>query len=523
MGCRPSSRRRERSPERTIRWQVGSLVAALCVGFLWPEPVAGQDLRLLQATKAQDWAQVRSLLEQKADVKTRQGDGATALHWAVYHDELAAADAMVRAGAPLNTANDLGVTPLDLACDNGSAAMVEKLLAAGANPNATLPSGETLLMTAARSGSGAAVKALLARGAAVNVREKTEGQTALMWAVSRRAPAVVKALIDAGADVKARSNVRREVVARSLNTDRPGAIATIEEGGFTPLLFAARQGDTASAELLLAAGADVNDTAPFGTSTLVVAAHSGRGAFAAFLLTKGADPDAAGAGYTALHAAVLRGDTILVKALLAHGANPNARMTNGSPVGRQASTRLVLDAALSGATPFFLAAKYVEVEAMRALAEGGANTRLGLDDGTTPLMVAAGMLSSGLGRGGKDRREREVDSAEIELTLTQNEDTRRTMGSGIEGVKLAVQLGADVNAVNQAGETALFAAAYHGFNTVIQFLVEKGARLDVKNKRGQTLLMTATGPRASGRQSLPLGSMNDRSTEELLRRLGLTQ
>jgi ankyrin repeat protein len=355
---------------------------------------------LLQAARHNDGAAIRTLVAAKANVNSRQGDGATALHWAAYHDNLEVADLLLRAGAAADAVNELGVTPLYLACDNGSAAMVERLLSAGANAGHTLPSGETMLMTAARSGNLNAVKALIAHGADVNAREHTEDQTALMWAASRHAPAVVQALVAAGADVHARSRVRKNVIARSLKTDMPGAIETVEEGGYTALLFAARHGDVESSRYLLDGGADVNAAAPFGTSALVIAAYSGHETLGEFLLERGADPDAAGAGYGALHAAVLRGKTELVKSLLAHHANPNLRMTDGSPVGRQSSTLFVLDGSLKGATPLFLAAKYVEVESMKALVAAGADPTLTLPDGTTPLMVAAGHLSSGLGRGG---------------------------------------------------------------------------------------------------------------------------
>jgi ankyrin repeat protein len=286
----------------------------------------------------------------------------------------------------------------------------------------------------------------------------------------------------------------------------------MEEGGFTPLLFASRVGDLGSARLLLAAGADVHGTTPDGASALVVAAHSGHTALAAFLLGEGANPNAAGAGYMALHAAVLRGDPDLVKTLLAHGANPNAPLTRGTVIGRQAKL-FMIDGALAGATPFFLAAKYADPRSMRLLADAGADPLLGLKDGLTPLMVAAGMLTTGFSRGGGDRQDREMDTAESEVAFSQDEDLRSILNSGIEAVKLAVHLGADVNAANQAGDTALHSAAYHGFETVIRFLVSKGAKLDVKNKAGRTPLMTAEDRRGADDKSIAT------ITADLLRKL----
>jgi ankyrin repeat protein len=287
----------------------------------------------------------------------------------------------------------------------------------------------------------------------------------------------------------------------------------MEEGGFTPLLFASRVGDVVSARLLLAAGADVNDAAPDGASALVVAAHSGHPELTALFLDQGADPNASRAGYTALHVAVLRGDAAMVEALLAHGANPNVPLARGTVIGRQAKL-FMIDGALVGATPFFLAAKYADAQSMRLLAKAGADPLLGLKDGSTPLMVAAGMLTTGFSRGGGDRQDREMDTAEAEVAFSQDEDLRVVLNSGIEAVKLAVELGADVNAANQNGDTALHSAAHHGFETVIQFLVSQGARLDAKNKGGQTPLMVAESRRNADDKTIAT------VTADLLRRLG---
>ena len=452
---------------------------------------AAGDVRLIQAAKTSDHSAAQALLQQKVDVNAAQPDGATALHWAAYRDDLHIADLLIRAGADVNAKNQLGVAPLYLACENGNAAMVEALLKGGGDPNAALPSGETALMTAARSGSVGAVKALIGRGADANARERMDGQTALMWAVSRQHPEVVDVLIRAGGDVNAPSDVRRQVVSRHLRpccTARGSKPVVMEEGGFTPLLFASRVGDLASARLLLAAGADVNVTTPDGASALVIAAHSGQTAVATLLLEKGADPDTAGALYTALHAAVLRDDLRLLQTLLGGGADPNATVISGTEMQRQAKY-FGLDGGLVGATPFFLAAKYANTAAMDLLVAAGADPQRGLGDGTTPLMAAAGMLTRGLGRGGKDRKDRDMDSAQNDLAYGQDEDLRAQMNSGISAVKLAVEQGADVNAANTAGETALHSAARHGLETVIEFLVSEGAQLDAKTERGQTPLM----------------------------------
>jgi ankyrin repeat protein len=320
------------------------------------------------------------------------------------------------------------------------------------------------------------VKALLVHGAQVNAKERMHDQTALMWAASEKRPEVVKLLLETGADIGARSRVYPRTVTGE-ETQRAGREElnyTILRGGSTALQFAAREGDVESARLLLAAGANVNDPLPDGTTVLIEAAHSGQGAVAALLLDKGADPNRAEVGYTALHAAVLRGDVNLVKALLAHQANPNLVITKATQTKRANGHEFELLAPLLGSTPYMLASQYLEIEMMRALAAAGANTRLPKKDGTTPLMLAAGMLAST----SVDRRSHRVlDGAKIE------DETRV-----LEGVKAAIALGADIDAVNQQGDTALHSAAAQGFARVVQLLVESGASLNVKNKRGLTPL-----------------------------------
>ena len=351
----------------TVRRQIGTAVLAV-FGFAAvasAQPVA-------EAARTADWAAVGALVEQGADVTAPQGDGTTALHWAGYWDEGDMAALLLDAGADANATTDLGVTPLWTACENGSAQMTRILLEVGADPNAALLSGETLLMTATHSGSAAVIEQLLAAGADVNTAEQGRGQTALMWAVAQRHPDVVEALLAHQPDVHARSDVRTEVVKTSPEPWNPDYIIDLLQGGYTPLLFAARVGALASARLLVAAGADVNDTAPYGTSATVVAAHSGHGELAAFLLEQGADPNAAGAGYTALHAAILHKDDHLVAALLVRGADPNVPVVRSTPVRRD-SVDYYLHPSYVGATPFWLAARFSAPAIMRLLAEHGAD------------------------------------------------------------------------------------------------------------------------------------------------------
>lgn len=442
---------------------------------------ASSDLRLIQAVKSQDAESVRVLLKQRVDLKAAQGDGTTALHWAANLDNLVIADVLIRAGAPVNATNDLGATPLYLACRNRSAPMVDRLLAAGANANAKLTNGETVLMTCARTGESKAVKALLVHGADAKAKEPEHDQTALMWSAAQNHPEAVGMLIEFGADVRARSRIYSQTVVGE-QTQRAGREElnyTVQRGGMTPLLFAARNGDAESARLLLAAGADANDSLPDGTSALVLAAHSGQGNVAIALLEKGADPNAIGSGYSAMHAAVLRSDVNLVKALLAHGADPNIKMTKGTPVRRD-TTDYNLLAPLIGSTPYLLAARFLEPEIMRTLVAGGADPKIAMPNGATPLMLAAGMGSN------FEESRRGINIIDFGKVEPQSQV--------LEAVKTAFDLGADVNAANQTGDTALHSAASWGHETVVQFLADHGAQINAKNNSGLTPLTALSAP-----------------------------
>ena len=490
--------------------------------------------RLMEAVRYQDSETLRSLLTQSVDVNIAQPDGSTPLHWAVHRENLTIVRLLLDAGADVNAANDLAVTPLLMASGRGHGPLVEHLLAAGADPSLTLDSGETALMAASRAGGLEAIDALLAAGAAVNRTEGTRFQSALMWAAANSHPNVTRSLLAHDADLHARSVTKRRVFNMGGNRSAGSAsrgisLDQIEVGGNTALLFAARSGDIESAQLLLDAGADVNDQAADGNTALLIATHSGHGSLATFLLEAGADPNASPLGYTALHAAVLRGNlrdrqvrnpdprtgAPLILALLAHGANPNLRLAEGSPV-RRWSHDFAFMARWRGATPFWLAAKFLEVELMQILVDGGANPILPADDGTTPLMAAAGL---GYNRGGgsafiKDRRDfssyNPVASAEEGSRIPAQEQRQ-----ALSAVALALDLGALVNAANDAGDTALHAAAAHGMDTVIQLLTDRGGEVSATNVRGQTPSMLAL---------YSEGIAGDRfiraSTVDLLRALG---
>ena len=432
------------------------------------------DLRLIEAIQDQDHEAVRLLLEQEVDVNAREGDGATALHWAVVRDDVEVVDALLGAGAKPSAANDYGVTPVSLACTNRNATVVGKLLDKGADPNAATTMGETALMSCARTGSADALAALFDHGANnVNAREESHGQTALMWAAAQKNPAAVQVLLAHGADVHARSTTH--LLPVSLGNGNPFEEYTMQpQRGSTPLLFAARNGRIENARLLLDAGADVNETAPTGESALVLASFSGQGELAALLLERGAAAEAAAAGYSALHTAVLRGDLELVKTLCAHGADPNRRLERGSRQQRNLNY-YALAGTLAGATPFWLAAKYAEVDIMRFLAACGADPLLSPDNGITPLMAVAG---AGWTTRSNNRRDQGIGVDAARLLVSAGEPRTR------EGVRLAVELGNDVNAADPDGNTALHAAARLGYPTVVELLVEHGGKLDLENDNG---------------------------------------
>ena len=482
---------------------IALLMALLAVTSLG---AAGRDASLVAAARQADAAAVRALLQQRVDVNAADVDGTTALHWAAHHDSLEIVDLLIGAGATAKTPNRYGVTPIALAATNGNAAIIRRLLAAGADPNATLPGGETVLMSAARTGNVDALRTLLEVGANVNARESTRGQTALMWAAAQGHAKGVALLVEAGAAVDARSHgptqaaakgersastyqsseVDPDRVARGAAPDEPRLNSAIARDyrrpgridAYTPLLFAVRAGHVEAVRALLDAGANVNDAAPDGTSALVIAAINAHWELGAFLLDRGADPDAAAQGWAPLHQ-VARTRTLnigqfpypvptgrltgldLARKLIARGANVNARMTKEIVDGyRNRFNRM-------GATPLLLAAKGADVEMIRLLAANGADPRLPNVQNTTPLLAAAG-----------------VDMLYVNEDSGTNEDA-------LEAVKVLLDLGSDVNVANVRGETALHGAANRGSNPIVHLLADKGARLDAKNKRGFTPLQIA--------------------------------
>jgi ankyrin repeat protein len=392
------------------------------------------------------------------------GDGSTALHWAAYRDDLASVDRLIRGGANVSAANDLGATPLWAASLNGSVPVVNRLLEAGANPNTPLLSGETPLMAASRAGKPSVVETLLAKGANPNAKGP-RGQTALMWAVAQKHADVVTRLLAGGADVHARTDTWAQMMAVP-----PHGLAEynrmIPHGADTALMFAARVGDATSARLLVEAGANASDHDAWGVSATTLAAFSGYGEVARYLLDKGADPNNDKPGFTALHCAIMRRDEQTVAALLARGADPNARLKAWTPT-RRSSDDYHFMPALVDATPYWLAARFTQPAVMRLLATHGADPKVIHESNyvqgegyqrrkerTTAIMAALGM-GGGTAWVPLDRAQRDA------LVL--------------ETVKVAVELGADLNATTTDGRTALDSARAQKYDAVASFLQERGA------------------------------------------------
>jgi ankyrin repeat protein len=453
--------------------QVKSLCGWWILALLSVSSLVAQDrdLRLVDAVKEGQQETLRALLNEGIDVNIAQVDGVTALHWAAHRNDLASAKLLIGKGAQVNAANDYGVTALSLACTNANAAVVEALMQAGADPNSAQWTGETVLMTCARTGSAAAVKSLLTSGADPNAKETRWEQTALMWALAADHPATARTLMEHGANVQARS-----------------------KAGFTPLMFAAQQGDMDSVRALLAAGAEINAATPQHGNVLTVASGSGHEALSIFLLEKGADPNSPDhRGVTPLHYAVPQGlstfdglkyDGVyrpmppnmpkLVKALLAHGADPNAQIARSEPLGPESPSAGV---GMAAQTPLFLAALAADVEIIQILADNGADPRLGsyspmsgAENDTTPLMAAAG-----------------------ESRYRWKGTLNGTLGDPLGAVELLVKLGADVNRTTSSGQTALHSAALAGDNEIVRFLVDQGAEVDLADRSGQTPWTLARG------------------------------
>jgi uncharacterized protein len=520
-------------------------------------------------------AGLRVLLQQKADVNAAQIDGATALHWAAYRDDIEAARLLISAGAKVDAANREGITPLFMASLYGNVELINALVNAGADAKQKGPHGETMLMLAARNGSAESIKLLLRAGTDVNAREPVRGTTALMWAVEQKHPAAVKALLDGGADHRAKSGpagLPRNYMAQKVNTAnveaamkrwseavkngrtyeqqlafeeangkrvqrllpdftkddlptiakfiaqatafadvdtildfiRPQVIAAgkdvdeldrlvrqqIEEaeatndsdvvvaglvgrggGGLTALVFAAREGDLESSKLLVAAGADVNQTTEYGWTPLLTSTNNRHYELAAWLIENGANVNLANkGGWTPLYLATdnrnIEGGDFpvpkpdmdhldLIRILLDHGADPNLRSKDNTLTRTIFTMQWFFEA---GATPFVRAAQSGDVELLKLLLAHGADPSIATDFDDTALSAAAGIGW--------------VEGVTYEHSMKEN----------FEAVKMLLELGLDPNSANRDGRTPLMGAALKGRNDVVQILVDHGAKLDTRDR-----------------------------------------
>lgn len=443
----------------------------LMVSVLAPAATVAENggAQLVDAARTQNAQALRALVSQKADVNARSGDGSTALLWLAHWNDADSADLLLRAGADANIANDFGMTPLSQACLNASAQFVRLLLVAGAHPYTAIATGETPLMTCAKTGNAEAVKLLAEYGAPVNAKEPSQNQTALMWAAAERHPAVVNALIEEHADTKAQT-----------------------KAGFAAIHFAARVGDLESLKLLVGSGVDINSQtgtdekgSTSGYTPLLVATLRAQVDTAIYLLDHGADPNVGAAGFTPLHWASTSWEGYasnpvygfedamsgiqdrpaklrLVKALLAHGANVNARMTKRQPSFATGYVDAV------GATPLLLAASIDDVEMMRILLAAGADPTIKTATNASAIMAATG-LNHGIG----------------ESFVTEAEAT--------EAVKLLLDLGVDAKGETTLNENALFGPAYRGWNTLLAQMIDLGVNVNAVSKAGVTPWLAANG------------------------------
>jgi ankyrin repeat protein len=469
--------------------RMGACLVLLSVARL---STAAEGTVLIDAIKAHNRSAITALLKHPADVHARTADGTTALHWAVRVDDLETVQLLLRSGGDVNVANRYGVTPLALAAANGNAAIVAALLKAGGDATAALPEGETVLMTAARTGNAPTLELLIEHGADINAHESWLGETALMWAAAENHADATKVLLAHGAkpDVHSFPTTYKR---------KTGGQTVLPRGGFTALMYAARQNAMDAARALADGGADLNQADPDGLTALIVAIINAHYDLAALLIEKGADPDFADStGMTPLYAAVdmhtlqfmhgrptsrPSGDlnsVDVVKLLLARGAKPDLAIKMPTLQRHNNGPNQNLG---EGTTPLMRAAKSGDVNVMQLLLAAGADPKLRQKNETTLLMLAAGF-----GR----KFNQNADAQEYEVG---------TEADLLGAVKVCVELGVDVNAVNAQGETAMHVAAGE---SIVRFLAEHGARMDVKNKQGRTPLDVAILRKdGSGRQLLP--------------------
>lgn len=482
-----------------------SCLAVVAAAIVVARPAPAAVPAIVAAARAGDAAAVLAQLDREAAVDERSADGTTALHWAVYHDDADLVTRLIAVGADPQAVNDYGSTPLVEAAEVGNPVVIERLLGAGADANVRGADGETPLMIAARTGGVDAARLLIEHGADVNARETWRDQTAVIWAAAQKQPAILKLLLEHGADPNARSAINdwpRQVSAEPREMFRP-------YGGMTALMYAAREGCAECARVLVEHGADPDVGDPRNVTPLIVALDNLNFEVAAELVAAGAKPDKFDRwGRTPLYVAVdmstvphggrpdipsmsTTTSTEIVERLLARGADPNIQLKLAPPYRDIRYDRGCDRMLTTGATPLLRAAKTFSVEPMRLLIEHGALLELPNDSGTTPVMAAAGYESL----------ECDIRGYGPGIPHYETEDVERR---SIAALGVLLDAGADVNARTTggrlgAGQTALFGAAFWGWNDVVEYLVARGAKIDVADTQGRTPLDAALG-RAGGHE-----------------------
>jgi ankyrin repeat protein len=461
------------------------LTATIFVAAMLSSGIARAADSLVDLVEAKNHDAAVALLGQGADVRARSADGTTALHWAVYNDDVDLVERLIRAKADVSAANDYGATPMMQAATVADPVVLKALLKAGADVESPNAEGQTALMVVARSGNIEAAKLLLSHGAKVNAKEQWGGQSALMWAAAQHQPEMVKLLIDHGANVNDRGAVRdwqRRVTAE-------GRPKNMNHGGFTPLLYAAREGCIECAKYLLKGKADINLPDPDGTTPLILALMNMRFDLAAYLVSAGADVNKWDFyGNTPLYVAIDMNDLPrggrpdlpsvdnttglqVAEMLLKKGANVNAQLKL-RPQYRNGVFDRGGDQILStGATPLLLAAKIGNADAIKLLLRYKPLIDLPNSTGVTPLMAAAGMGHS----------------------FNPTRGRFKTDAQAAEAVRLLQEAGATINGSSKDGMTALHSAAEHGWNDTLKLLVADGADLQPKNGKGLTPIDYAAG------------------------------